>query len=103
MQEAFGKSKDLHSLISRNATKTSNLIKSRLLYYMHENEKRVYDQRVTDIQYGTFTPLIFIPIGGMEECKKVQSRLAEILNCHKNREKSTQRQCSSTGLCSSVG
>ena len=48
---------------------------------MHENEKkRMYNQRVTDIEQGTFTPLVFTTTGGMgEECKKFHSRLAELI------------------------
>ncbi len=42
---------------------------------VHENEKkRVYNQRVTDIEQGTFTPLIFTTTRGMgEECEKYHS------------------------------
>ena len=51
------------------------------IYRMHENEKkRMYNQRVTDIEQGTFTPLVFTTTGGMgEECKKFHSRLAELI------------------------
>ena len=51
------------------------------IYRMHENEKkRMCNQRVTDIEQGTFTPLIFTTTGGMgEECKKYHSRLAELI------------------------
>ena len=43
-----------------------------------ENEKkRMYNQRVTDIEEGTFTPLIFTTTGGMgEECEKYHGRLS---------------------------
>ena len=42
---------------------------------VHENEKkRMYNQCVTDIEQGTFTPLIFTTTGGMgEECEKYHS------------------------------
>ena len=34
------------------------------IYRMHENEKkRMYNQRVTDIEQGTFTPLVLRPPG----------------------------------------
>ena len=48
---------------------------------IHENEKkRMYNQWVTDIEQGTFTPLIFTTTGGMgEECEKYHSRLAELI------------------------
>ena len=40
------------------------------IYRMHENEKkRIYSKRVTEIEQGTFTPLIFTTTGGMgKEC-----------------------------------
>ena len=51
------------------------------IYRMHENENnRMYNQRVTDIEQGTFTLLVFTTTGGMgEECKKYHSRLAELI------------------------
>ena len=51
------------------------------IYRTHENEKkRMYTRRVTDIEQGTFTPLIFTTTGGMgEECQRYHSRLAELL------------------------
>ncbi len=40
----------------------------------------MYNQQVTDIEQGTFTPLIFTTTGGMgEECEKYHSRLAELI------------------------
>ena len=55
------------------------------IYRLHENEKkRLYNQRVTEIEQGTFTPLIFTTTGGMgEECKKYHSRLAELISLKK--------------------
>ena len=60
------------------------------IYRMHENEKkRMYNQRVTDIEQGTFTPLIFTTTGGMgEECKKYHSRLAELIAIKNGLDKS---------------
>ena len=45
-------------------------------YRMHENEKkRMYSKRVTEIEQGTFTPLIFTTTGGMgNECLIYHSR-----------------------------
>ncbi len=44
----------------------------------------MYNQRVTDIEQGTFTPLIFTKTGGMgEECEKYHSRLAELIATNK--------------------
>ena len=40
---------------------------------MHENEKeRQYSSRVLDVEYGTFTPLVFTTTGRMgQECLKL--------------------------------
>ena len=40
------------------------------IYRMHETKKkRMYSKRVTEIEQGTFTPLIFTTTGGMgKEC-----------------------------------
>ena len=51
------------------------------IYRMHENEKKgMYSKRVTEIEQGTFTPLIFTTTGGMgKECLIYHSRLAELI------------------------
>ena len=51
------------------------------IYKQHENDKkRLYTQRVMDVEQGTFTPLVFITTGGMgEECKRYHDRLAELV------------------------
>ena len=47
-----------------------------------ENEKkRSYNDRILQIEHGTFTPLIFTCFGGMSrECQKFYSRLSEIIS-----------------------
>ena len=38
------------------------------IYRIHENEKkRKYNSRVTEIEQGTFTPLVFTTTGGMAQ------------------------------------
>jgi len=51
------------------------------IYRQHENEKkRMYANRVMEVEQATFTPLVFTATGGMaEECRRYQSRLAELL------------------------
>ena len=51
------------------------------IYRIHENEKkRMYNNRVTYIEQGTFTPLVFTTTGGMgEECLRYHCRSAELL------------------------
>jgi len=56
------------------------------LYKLHENDKkRLYTQRVMDVEQGTFTPLVFTTTGGMgEECKRgYHNRLAELVAAKK--------------------
>ena len=49
------------------------------IYKTHENKKkRQYAERETEIEQGTFTPLVFTTTGGMvDECVRYQSRLVE--------------------------
>ena len=58
------------------------------IYIIHENEKkRKYSCCVTEIEQGTFTPLVFTTTGGMAvECLRYRSRLAEPLSAKKARE-----------------
>ena len=56
------------------------------LYLMQENEKkRKYNQRIIQVEKGTFTPLIFSTSGGMgPESTKYHRRVAELLSKKKN-------------------
>ena len=58
------------------------------IYRIHENEKkRKYISRVTEIEHGTFTPLVFTTTGGMaDECLRHHSRLAELLSTKRELE-----------------
>ena len=58
------------------------------IYRTHENEKkRNYNSRVTEIEQGTFTPLVFTRTGGMaDERLRHHSRLAKLLSAKKARE-----------------
>ena len=51
-------------------------------YAEHEQEKRRnYNQRVIQIEHGTFTPLVFSLFGGMSpECGRFYSRLSQLLS-----------------------
>ena len=61
------------------------------IYRIHENEKkRKYNSRVTEIEQGTFTPLVFTTTGGMaDECLRYHSRLAELLSTKKRESYAT--------------
>ena len=52
-----------------------------MIFKEHENEKkRKYQQRVLDVEMGTFTPLVFGTNGGMgTECQMFVKQLAEKL------------------------
>ena len=57
-------------------------IEQQQIYRIHENEieKRLYSERVLDIEHGTFTPLVFTTTGGMgKECLKYRIRLAQLI------------------------
>eukprot|EP00731_Ephydatia_muelleri_P019008 Em0011g1048a len=51
-------------------------------YRLHERQKqRSYDQRVHEIEHGSFTPLVFTTSGGMGKCASVTyKRLASLLS-----------------------
>jgi len=55
------------------------------IYRIHENEKkRKYNSRVTEIEQGTFTPLVFTTTGGTaDECLQYHSRIAKLLSAKK--------------------
>ena len=61
------------------------------IHKQHEQEKRrVYNQRILEVEQGTFTPLVFTIQGGMsQECQKFYSRLATLLSEKRNETKST--------------
>ena len=61
------------------------------IYRKHEDEKkRLYANRVLEVERGTFTPLVFTTIGGMaDECKRFHSRLAKLISIKKGEEYST--------------
>ncbi len=70
-----------------HANSESNMGKSRTqIYREHENgKKNDYNERVLNVEKGTFTPLVFTTSGGMApECLKLNKRLAELISNKKN-------------------
>ena len=66
---------------------TSNRSKSLpQLYQSHEMEKkRMYNQRIIEVEFATFTPLVFSTSGGESpECLKFHQRLASLLSIRRN-------------------
>ena len=55
-------------------------------YEINEKEqKKTYNERILQIEHGSFTPLVMSVAGGMSrECKKFYSRLAEMI-CKKRK------------------
>ena len=71
-------------------------------------KKRAYNERVLEIEHGTFTPLVFAATGGTgRECSKFISRLAEMIASKQNKNYSEvitwMRRKMSIGLCKAVG
>lgn len=56
------------------------------IYAEHEQEKRrAYNQRVLQVEHGSFTPLVFSIFGGMSpECGRFYTRLAQLLSEKRN-------------------
>ena len=61
------------------------------IYKLHEDEKkRKYASRIIEVEYGTFTSLVFTTTGGMsQECQRYHSRLAELISSKKHEEYAT--------------
>ncbi len=56
------------------------------IYREHEHgKKNDYNERVLNVEKGTFTPLVFTTSGGMApECLKLNKRLAELISNKRN-------------------
>ena len=65
----------LHQAINTKSTPES-------VYKRHENEKRRnYEERVREVEHGSFTPLVFSATGGMGKAATVMyQRLASLLS-----------------------
>ena len=63
-----------------NADSYKNLTPEKI-YKLHENDKkRLYSSRLLEVEWDTFTPLVFTTTEGMsDECQRYHSRLAELL------------------------
>ena len=61
------------------------------IYQQYENDmKRLYTQRVMDVEQGTCTPLVFTTTGSMgEECRRYHDRLAELIAAKKGENYAT--------------
>ena len=61
------------------------------MYKQHENDnKRLYTQRVMDVEQGIFTPFVFRTTGDLgEKCKRYHNRLAELVAAKKGEDYAT--------------
>ena len=112
MQEAFGKLVNPHFFDLRVFNPLAKRHASQDLkkcFEANEREKkRAYNQRVLEIEHGSFTPLIFSATGGMgRECNKFVSRLANIMANKQGKPYGEvitwMRRKISMGLCKAVG
>ena len=76
-QDAFFDVRVFHPNAPSNSSKSL-----KAAYKKHENEKkRVYGQRVLEIEHGVFTPLVLSTTGGMgREAQTFYKRLADLLS-----------------------
>ena len=50
-------------------------------------KKKLYNERILQIEHGSFTPLVMSPTRGMgRECKKFYARLAEMISLQKGNQ-----------------
>ena len=63
------------------ATRYVNMNLSKAFEINEKEKKRAYNDRIQQIEHGSFTPLIFACTGGMgRECRKFYARLAEAIS-----------------------
>ena len=74
-QDAFLNVRVFNPLASCNRNKQMKAV-----YQQHEREKRrVYDQRVREVERGTFTPLVLTVTGGMGPSASIFQKLAAMI------------------------
>ena len=70
-----------------NAASYKDLDTAALFLRQEQEKKRGYNQRVMNVEHGTFTPLVIGTNGGMGvECSKFLANLAEMLSKKQNEE-----------------
>ena len=66
-------------------------------------KKRAYNERVQNVEHGTFTPLVFTCFGGMSvECTKFYNRISDMIAEKRNISGSLARNWVRTKLCFSL-
>ena len=68
-----------------NAKQYANIELSKAYEINEKEKKKTYNERIIQVEHGSFTPLVMSPTGGMSrEWKKFYSRLAEMI-CKKGK------------------
>ena len=68
-----------------NAKRYANIELSKAYEINEKEKKKTYNERIIQVEHGSFTPLVMSPTGGMSrEWKKFYSRLAEMI-CKKGK------------------
>ena len=68
-----------------NAKRYANIEFSKAYEISKKEKKKTYNERILQVEHGSFTPLVMSVTGGMSrECKKFYSRLAEMI-CKKRK------------------
>ena len=68
-----------------NAKQYANIELSKAYEINEKEKKKTYNERILQVEHGSFTPLVMSATGGMSrECKKFYSRLVEMI-CKKRK------------------
>ena len=83
MERTFLDVRVMHPLSSSYMGKSKDQI-----YAQHENEKKqTYNDRILNVEKGSFSPLIFSTTGGMgPECTRYHRRVAELIAAKRGEE-----------------
>ena len=82
-QDAFFDTRVTHV----NAASCKDLDTATIFLRQEQEKKRAYNQRIMDVEHGTFTPLVIGTNGGMGvECTKFMATLAEMLSKKQNED-----------------
>ena len=103
-QNAFFDIRVFNPLAKRHVSQDLN----KCFEYNEREKKRSYNQRILEIEHGSFTPLVFSATGGMgRECNKFVARLAEMIADKQGKRYGEVitwiRRKISMGLCKAVG
>ena len=77
----------LNRTCSHSRTSSNRLTSPRACYRKHEKEKRrKYEERIHEVEHGTFTPLVFSATGGMGTTAEIFYKCLASLISEKNNQ-----------------